>query len=277
MHRLATRDHADRHRLPARRTIPQRGDSPTRRHRPLLPRTPRGTALLAPRILESSTTRRRMRESAQRSFVNIARRVQAIVHQQASELREMEEDHGRNPEVFDDLLRHRPRHRADRPARRQYRRARRRPPRAASGPSPYRCSACCAARCPGSWSTSGSICTRSPRSPSSARPSSRSSTRAPNSSTTPPATRRRRPASMSPRSRCRPGSPSRSRTAASASARRRRDPGRSACSRRRRPVSTSTTSARRPGSVWPSSAACARCTTSRSRCGSPRTAASAPS
>jgi signal transduction histidine kinase len=45
------------------------------------------------------------RESAQRSFVNIARRVQAIVHQQAKELREMEEDHGRNPEVFDDLLR----------------------------------------------------------------------------------------------------------------------------------------------------------------------------
>ncbi|MFJ5681529.1 sensor histidine kinase [Streptomyces sp. NPDC093099] len=46
-----------------------------------------------------------MRESAQRSFVNIARRVQSIVHQQASELREMEEAHGRNPEVFDDLLR----------------------------------------------------------------------------------------------------------------------------------------------------------------------------
>lgn len=46
-----------------------------------------------------------MRESAQRSFVNIARRVQSIVHQQAGELREMEEAHGRNPEVFDDLLR----------------------------------------------------------------------------------------------------------------------------------------------------------------------------
>ncbi|MFE1291945.1 sensor histidine kinase [Streptomyces sp. NPDC058751] len=45
------------------------------------------------------------RDAAQRSFVNIARRVQAIVHQQNSELREMEEDHGRNPEVFDDLLR----------------------------------------------------------------------------------------------------------------------------------------------------------------------------
>ncbi|MFF3749150.1 sensor histidine kinase [Streptomyces sp. NPDC002018] len=46
-----------------------------------------------------------MRDSAQRSFVNIARRVQAIVHQQAGELREMEEHHGRNPDVFDDLLR----------------------------------------------------------------------------------------------------------------------------------------------------------------------------
>ncbi|WP_200302752.1 sensor histidine kinase [Streptomyces adelaidensis] len=46
-----------------------------------------------------------MRDSSQRSFVNIARRVQAIVHQQNNELREMEEDHGRNPEVFDDLLR----------------------------------------------------------------------------------------------------------------------------------------------------------------------------
>src|SRR5690606_23450819 len=43
--------------------------------------------------------------SSARSFVSIARRVQAIVHQQAKELREMEEDHGRNPEVFDDLLR----------------------------------------------------------------------------------------------------------------------------------------------------------------------------
>ncbi|MDT0437467.1 ATP-binding protein [Streptomyces sp. NPDC005840] len=46
-----------------------------------------------------------LRDSSQRSFVDIARRVQAIVHQQAKELREMEEDHGRNPEVFDDLLR----------------------------------------------------------------------------------------------------------------------------------------------------------------------------
>ncbi|WP_436789420.1 sensor histidine kinase [Yinghuangia sp. YIM S10712] len=46
-----------------------------------------------------------MRDSAQRAFVNIARRVQAIVHQQATDLREMEERHGTNPDVFGDLLR----------------------------------------------------------------------------------------------------------------------------------------------------------------------------
>ncbi|MFF9239841.1 sensor histidine kinase [Streptomyces sp. NPDC014801] len=46
-----------------------------------------------------------MRDSQQRAFVSVARRVQAIVHQQFKELREMEEDHGRSPEVFDDLLR----------------------------------------------------------------------------------------------------------------------------------------------------------------------------
>lgn len=56
-------------------------------------------------VLDIVDNEEAMRESAQRSFVNIARRVQAIVHQQASELREMEEHHGRNPEVFDDLLR----------------------------------------------------------------------------------------------------------------------------------------------------------------------------
>ncbi|WP_225992747.1 sensor histidine kinase [Actinomadura rudentiformis] len=43
-------------------------------------------------------------DSAQRAFVNIARRVQAIVHQQAQDLREMEDKHGDDPEVFGDLL-----------------------------------------------------------------------------------------------------------------------------------------------------------------------------
>ena len=46
-----------------------------------------------------------MRQYAQRAFVNIARRVQAIVHQQLADLREMEERHGGAPDVFGDLLR----------------------------------------------------------------------------------------------------------------------------------------------------------------------------
>lgn len=56
-------------------------------------------------VLDTLDTGEAMRESSQRAFVNIARRVQSIVHQQSAELREMEEFHGRNPEVFDDLLR----------------------------------------------------------------------------------------------------------------------------------------------------------------------------
>ncbi|MFJ9040608.1 ATP-binding protein [Streptomyces sp. NPDC102406] len=55
--------------------------------------------------LKEIDTEESMRDAAQRAFVSVARRVQAIVHKQAQELREMEEDHGRNPEVFDDLLR----------------------------------------------------------------------------------------------------------------------------------------------------------------------------
>ncbi|MFI8205777.1 ATP-binding protein [Streptomyces sp. NPDC085937] len=57
------------------------------------------------KVLQIIDDEENLRDSSQRSFVSIARRVQAIVHQQAKELREMEEDHGRNPEVFDDLLR----------------------------------------------------------------------------------------------------------------------------------------------------------------------------
>ncbi|MFF5758204.1 ATP-binding protein [Streptomyces longwoodensis] len=57
------------------------------------------------RILEIVNHEQDLRDSSQRSFVSVARRIQAIVHQQNKELREMEEDHGRNPEVFDDLLR----------------------------------------------------------------------------------------------------------------------------------------------------------------------------
>ncbi|MFE9258070.1 sensor histidine kinase [Streptomyces sp. NPDC006879] len=57
------------------------------------------------RVVDAVDAEENLRESAQRAFVNIARRVQAIVHQQAQEMREMEDRHGRNPEVFGDLLR----------------------------------------------------------------------------------------------------------------------------------------------------------------------------
>ncbi|MFJ1973758.1 sensor histidine kinase [Streptomyces sp. NPDC087903] len=66
---------------------------------------PQAQVSLLKTVLDIVDREESMRDGAQRSFVNIARRVQAIVHQQANELREMEEDHGRNPEVFDDLLR----------------------------------------------------------------------------------------------------------------------------------------------------------------------------
>jgi signal transduction histidine kinase len=56
-------------------------------------------------VLDAVVAEEDLRESAQRAFVNIARRVQAIVHQQAQELREMEDRHGRTPDVFGDLLR----------------------------------------------------------------------------------------------------------------------------------------------------------------------------
>ncbi|MDI2130042.1 ATP-binding protein [Yinghuangia seranimata] len=56
-------------------------------------------------VAEAVEAEEGMRDSAQRAFVNIARRVQAIVHQQATDLREMEERHGATPDVFGDLLR----------------------------------------------------------------------------------------------------------------------------------------------------------------------------
>jgi signal transduction histidine kinase len=56
-------------------------------------------------VLQAVEAEEALRESAQRAFVNIARRVQAIVHRQAQELREMEDWHGHDPAVFDDLLR----------------------------------------------------------------------------------------------------------------------------------------------------------------------------
>ncbi|WP_259370508.1 ATP-binding protein [Streptomyces sp. SCUT-3] len=103
-------------------------------------------------VLEAVTAEEDLRESAQRAFVNIARRVQAIVHQQAQDLREMEDRHGRDPDVFGDLL-----HLdhgtaligrlADSIAVLAV------PARAASGARTCRCSACCAAPCRGSSTT----------------------------------------------------------------------------------------------------------------------------
>ncbi len=66
---------------------------------------PESQRSLVRRVLDVVDSEESRRDVTQRSFVNIARRVQAIVHQQNQELREMEEDHGRNPDVFDDLLR----------------------------------------------------------------------------------------------------------------------------------------------------------------------------
>ncbi|WP_406096709.1 ATP-binding protein [Kitasatospora purpeofusca] len=65
-------------------------------------RTAQQTLLRA--VLETVENEEALRESARRSFVNIARRVQAIVHRQAAELRVMEHRHGNDPAVFDDLL-----------------------------------------------------------------------------------------------------------------------------------------------------------------------------
>jgi signal transduction histidine kinase len=55
-------------------------------------------------VIEAVEAQEAIHDSAQRAFVNIARRVQAIVHQQAQDLREMEDKHGDNPEFFHDLL-----------------------------------------------------------------------------------------------------------------------------------------------------------------------------
>ncbi len=56
-------------------------------------------------VLKAVTAEEDLRESAQRAFVNIARRVQAIVHRQAQDLQDMEHRHGQDPDVFGDLLR----------------------------------------------------------------------------------------------------------------------------------------------------------------------------
>ncbi|MEW2218131.1 ATP-binding protein [Streptomyces sp. NPDC006990] len=56
-------------------------------------------------VVEAVQSEETMRDSAQRGVVNVARRVQAIVHQQATDLRTMEDRHGNEPKFFTDLLR----------------------------------------------------------------------------------------------------------------------------------------------------------------------------
>ncbi|MGP3978852.1 ATP-binding protein [Streptomyces sp. 8N114] len=56
-------------------------------------------------VVEAVRAEESLRDSAQRGVVNIARRVQAVVHRQATDLREMEERHGGSGEFFADLLR----------------------------------------------------------------------------------------------------------------------------------------------------------------------------
>ncbi|MCH6161738.1 sensor histidine kinase [Streptomyces marispadix] len=56
-------------------------------------------------VIDAVQAEETLRDSAQRGVVNIARRVQAIVHRQATDLRGMEDRHGSQPDFFADLLR----------------------------------------------------------------------------------------------------------------------------------------------------------------------------
>ncbi len=114
-HRVAAHDQEflrfGREILPAMLDRLRSGDSPSEVVRlgivenPEYSHLPESQRSLVRMILDIVDREEVRRDSSQRAFVNIARRVQAIVHQQNKELREMEEDHGRNPDVFDDLLR----------------------------------------------------------------------------------------------------------------------------------------------------------------------------
>ncbi|MFD8707825.1 ATP-binding protein [Kitasatospora sp. NPDC059648] len=79
---------------------------PFQRPNPLLSRKFRHSLELVVRgIAQAVDDEVSRRDSAERAFVNLARRVQAIIHRQAKDLREMEDRHGNDPAVFDDLLR----------------------------------------------------------------------------------------------------------------------------------------------------------------------------
>ncbi|MFD5437250.1 ATP-binding protein [Kitasatospora sp. NPDC127067] len=72
---------------------------------PVSPRFRRSLVAVAEAVAKAVDDEVSRRDSAERAFVNIARRVQAIIHRQAKDLREMEDRHGNDPAVFDDLLR----------------------------------------------------------------------------------------------------------------------------------------------------------------------------
>ncbi|MDG4533095.1 ATP-binding protein [Streptomyces sp. AV19] len=113
-HRLAQQE-AETRRL-ARELLPtafrmlQQGASTDEVLREVAPSPSNGSSFAAEHrsvlqnVVEAVQAEEGLRDSAHRAFVNIARRVQAIVHQQATDLREMEDRHGNNPEVFSDLL-----------------------------------------------------------------------------------------------------------------------------------------------------------------------------
>lgn len=113
--RLAAHDEdllrVSRELLPEALILVRSGENPTEVLRRLVDCDPAWRHLPLPQrsllygVLDVVDREEARRDISQRAFVSVARRVQAIVHQQAKELREMEEDHGRNPEVFDDLLR----------------------------------------------------------------------------------------------------------------------------------------------------------------------------
>ncbi|MFI6349395.1 sensor histidine kinase [Streptomyces sp. NPDC050560] len=94
--------------LPQAIALLRRGERPENAARKAAESAP-GASLaqqaLLHRVLRHIDESEMMRDASAHAFVNIARRVQAIVHKQAAELRDMEDDHGFNPDVFDDLLR----------------------------------------------------------------------------------------------------------------------------------------------------------------------------
>ncbi|MFJ9448150.1 sensor histidine kinase [Kitasatospora sp. NPDC101235] len=72
---------------------------------PVSPRFRRSLVAVVEGVAKAVDDEVSRRDSAERAFTHIARRVQAIIHRQAKDLREMEDRHGNDPAVFDDLLR----------------------------------------------------------------------------------------------------------------------------------------------------------------------------